>query len=785
MLDNNMADSTNENSASRPSDVMGPPDNQPAEAVGEYRPKKTRRPRKPLNTEDPAPSAAADPLGEDSGAHHGFAPKGKTRKSTKRKTDDTQLAETPETEAPKTPARKNTRKKTTTDAAAGESTTPTATESNDPIGEALEELSRTQRTRKTTTRARKKAHDSRDDLDTAQALDDLAQAIAAAPSPENDDSTGSQDGNEDFDTSGTNRRRRRRGGRKRRGPGADDDPASEATDDNPESGSPDQKVPSSESTPPSEESSKHRRRRRRRQGEDVDDVEDSDADVVVKVRQPRTRKKQATKDTTDTKVEGIEGSTRLEAKKQRRREGRAASRRRTPILSEAEFLARRESVERTMLIRQKQDYSQIAVIEDGILVEHYVDRASATSLIGNIYLGKVQNVLPGMEAAFIDIGRGRNAVLYAGEVDWDSFGEAGQERKIEDVFSAGQLAVVQVSKDPVGAKGARLTSHVSIPGRYVVYAPKGHIAGISRKLSEKERNRLKNILDSLVDETATVVIRTAAEGTSEDELVRDVNRLKAQWEVIEKKTQGKQTPQLLYTEPDLTMRIVRDLFTEDFSTLIVDGNGGMEDAFDTVSAYVSHVSPHLRERIQKWDREKDGDVFAKYRIDEQIAKALDRKVHLPSGGSLVIDRTEAMTVIDVNTGKFTGAGGNLEATVTSNNLEAAEEIVRQLRLRDIGGIIIIDFIDMVLPSNRELLLRRLVECLGRDRTRHQVSEVTSLGLVQMTRKKVGTGLAEAFTTACEACEAMGRIRFDEPVENQAPSDGGERSPGRRSRRRSS
>ena len=593
-----------------------------------------------------------------------------------------------------------------------------------------------------------------------EALDSLAQAIAS-------------DGEDDDPSSPARRRRRRRGGRKRRregsGEGSGDDESSEDSDD----GASDEEN-SSDGT---DDTSKHRRRRRRRKGEDVETSDDEDAEVVVKVREPRSRK------TKESAVTGIEGSTRLEAKKQRRREGMAASRRRAPILSEAEFLARRESVERKMVIRQKQDYSQIAVIEDGILVEHYVDRASAASLIGNIYLGKVQNVLPGMEAAFIDIGRGRNAVLYAGEVDWDSFGEAGQNRKIEDVFSAGQLAIVQVSKDPVGAKGARLTSHVSIPGRYVVYAPKGHISGISRKLSEVERNRLKTILDSLVDEAASVVIRTAAEGTSEDELVRDVNRLKAQWEVIEKKAVGKVSPQLLYTEPDLTMRIVRDLFTEDFSALIVDGNGGVEDAYETVGAYVKHVAPHLYERISRWNRESDGDLFAKYRIDEQIAKALDRKVHLPSGGSLVIDRTEAMTVIDVNTGKFTGSGGNLEATVTSNNLEAAEEIVRQLRLRDIGGIIIIDFIDMVLPSNRELLLRRLVECLGRDRTRHQVSEVTSLGLVQLTRKKVGTGLAEAFTTPCEACDGLGRIRYDEPIETQVPSDGGERQPVRRPRKR--
>ena len=629
---------------------------------------------------------------------------------------------------------------------------------DDPIGEALNALGRSRRVR---TRAPRS--ETEEPAAAEEALVDLAQAIASLP--EDEDLEGEDAPNR--------RRRRRRGGRKHRKdvPGDEDQDVTE--DDVVEEVS---EPADTEGETGEDDASRHRRRRRRRRGEDADDMGESDSDVVVKVREPRAGKAKST-------VTGIDGSTRLEAKKQRRREGRAASRRRAPILSEAEFLARRESVERKMLIRQKEEYSQIAVVEDGVLVEHYVDRASAASLIGNIYLGKVQNVLPGMEAAFIDIGRGRNAVLYAGEVDWDSFGEKGQNRKIEDVFSTGQLTIVQVSKDPVGAKGARLTSHISIPGRYVVYAPKGHISGISRKLSESERNRLKSILDSLVEESASVVIRTAAEGASEEELVRDVSRLKAQWEVIEKKAGGKQTPQLLYAEPDLTMKIVRDLFTEDFTSLTVDGNGGMEDAYETVKAYVQHVAPNLAERIVRWDHDKQGDLFAKYRIDEQIAKALDRKVHLPSGGSLVIDRTEAMTVIDVNTGKFTGSGGNLEATVTSNNLEAAEEIVRQLRLRDIGGIIIIDFIDMVLPSNRELLLRRLVECLGRDRTRHQVSEVTSLGLVQLTRKKVGTGLAEAFTKTCEACEGMGYIRFDEPVQTQAPADGGERRSARRARKK--
>jgi len=516
-------------------------------------------------------------------------------------------------------------------------------------------------------------------------------------------------------------------------------------------------------------------RRRRRRGEDTTGAEDDPSDVVVRVREPRRSRSGG------DEVTGIEGSTRMEAKRQRRREGRAAGRRRAPILSEAEFLTRRESVERTMLIRQADDYTQIGVLEDGVLVEHYVDRASAASMIGNVYLGKVQNVLPSMEAAFIDIGRGRNAVLYAGEVDWDAFGVTGGDRKMEKVFKSGQSVLVQVTKDPVGAKGARLTAHVSIPGRYVVYSPSGQLSGISRKLPEGERNRLKGILEELVGDTASVIVRTAAEGASEEELVRDVNRLKAQWEVIEKKVKAGKSPESLYAEPDLTVRIVRDLFTEDFGKLVVDGNGKGEDAFDTVDPYVTHVAPHLKERLEHWNRAEQGDLFEANRVNEQIAKALERKVFLPSGGSLVIDRTEAMTVIDVNTGKFTGTSGNLEATVTSNNLEAAEELVRQLRLRDIGGIIVVDFIDMVLPANRELLLRRLVECLGRDRTRHQVAEVTSLGLVQMTRKKIGTGLAEAFTVTCETCHGRGYHTHDTPVDSQSPADGGEREHGRRRR----
>ena len=474
----------------------------------------------------------------------------------------------------------------------------------------------------------------------------------------------------------------------------------------------------------------------------------------------------------EDEITAISGSTRLEAKKQRRRDGREAGRRRAPIVSEAEFLARRESVERVMTIRQREDVIQIGVLEDKVLVEHYVARESQTSLIGNVYLGRVQNVLPSMEAAFIDIGKGRNAVLYAGEVNWSALGHKdGGPRKIESVLSSGQTILVQVTKDPLGHKGARLTSQVSLAGRFLVYVPDGTTSGISRKLPDTERHRLKTLLKEIVPESAGVIVRTAAEGATEEELTQDVERLKSRWEDIEAKSGGKAkggAPQLLYGEPDLTLKVVRDLFTEDFAKLVIAG----DEAWETVSGYVADIAPDLEPRLEKYvPAEHNGvDLFAAYRVDEQIAKALDRKVFLPSGGSLVIDRTEAMTVVDVNTGKFTGSGGNLEETVTKNNLEAAEEVVRQLRLRDIGGIIVVDFIDMVLESNRDLVLRRMVECLGRDRTRHQVAEVTSLGLIQMTRKRIGTGLLESFSENCQHCQGRGVVVHDMPVEPRQGAD---------------
>ena len=443
------------------------------------------------------------------------------------------------------------------------------------------------------------------------------------------------------------------------------------------------------------------------------------------------------------------GSIRLDAKRQRRRDGRDAGRRRAPNVTEAEFLARRENVDRVMVVRQQGSRTQIAVLEDGVLVEHYINQSTSGSLVGNVYVGRVQNVLPGMEAAFVDIGKGRNAVLYAGEVNWDAAGLEGQSKRIESALKTGDTVLVQVTKDPVGQKGARLTSQISLPGRFVVYVPNHPMTGISRKLPERERTRLKNILREVVPETGGVIVRTASEGASEEELSRDVARLVAQWEDIEAKSTTSTPPTMLYGEPDISIKVVRDIFNEDTNKLVISG----EEAWDTVEQYVKYVAPDLAERLEKYVGTQD--AFTHYRVDEQISKALDRKVYLPSGGSLVIDRTEAMTVVDVNTGKFIGQGGNLEETVTQNNLEAAEEIVRQLRLRDIGGIIVIDFIDMVLESNRDQVIRRLIECLGRDRTKHQVAEVTSLGLVQMTRKRIGAGLLEVFGQQCDHCNGRG------------------------------
>ncbi|ORW97200.1 ribonuclease [Mycobacterium sp. IEC1808] len=623
-----------------------------------------------------------------------------------------------------------------------------------------------------------------------------------------DDSADSDDSDSDDDEQAdrpANRRRRR--GRRGRGRGRgeqggadgqdiDEDADSEDTDE-------DDSDAGDDENGSSEAASRRRRRRRRRKsgaGDDGDEgpSPDDPPNTVVHERPPRSGKNGDESGSSNAEIKGIDGSTRLEAKRQRRRDGRDAGRRRPPVLTEAEFLARREAVERMMVVRDRvrtepphpgARYTQIAVLEDGIVVEHFVTSAASASLVGNIYLGIVQNVLPSMEAAFVDIGRGRNGVLYAGEVNWEAAGLGGSDRKIEQALKPGDYVVVQVSKDPVGHKGARLTTQVSLAGRYLVYVPGASSTGISRKLPDTERQRLKEILREVVPSDAGVIIRTASEGVKEEDIRKDVTRLQERWEQIEAK--AAETKQKaagaavsLYEEPDVLVKVIRDLFNEDFAGLIVSG----DEAWNTINEYVNAVAPELVSKLTKYepatgpDDSTGPDVFAVHRIDEQLAKAMDRKVWLPSGGTLVIDRTEAMTVIDVNTGKFTGSGGNLEQTVTKNNLEAAEEIVRQLRLRDIGGIVVIDFIDMVLESNRDLVLRRLTESLARDRTRHQVSEVTSLGLVQLTRKRLGTGLIEAFSSMCPNCGGRGLLLHSDPVDS-APSNGRKsESGGRRGRR---
>ena len=592
------------------------------------------------------------------------------------------------------------------------------------------------RTPRASVKSRKTRH--RDERTSREKRVEVADQESEATQDESTDvSTAEED-----EENGRKSVRRRRGGRGRRSRVREEEEETTTSASSPEEAEADAQA-SEESSEEEEggESGSLRRRRRRR---------------------TRTRSDEA-RDVKD-EVTALKGSTRLEAKRQRRREGRAAGRRR-PIVTEAEFLARRESVDRQMIVREKDGLNQIAVLEDDMLVEHYVARHTQTSMVGNVYIGRVQNVLPSMEAAFVDLGKGRNAVLYAGEVNWDAAGLEGKPRRIEDALKSGDTVVVQVTKDPIGHKGARLTSQITLAGRHLVLVPGGSMTGISRKLPDTERGRLKRILKQVVPAGHGVIVRTAAEGATEEQLAADVQRLTAQWEQIQKKVEavnrgsGK-APLLLKGEPELALRVVRDVFSEDFRKLIVSGT----KAWQTISEYVTELSPELADRLEHWV--SPVDVFTTYRVEEQLAKAFDRKVWLPSGGTLVIDRTEAMTVIDVNTGRFTGAGGTLEETVTRNNLEAAEEIVRQLRLRDIGGMVVIDFVDMVLESNRDLVLRRLIECLGRDRTRHQVTEVTSLGLVQMTRKRVGQGLVEAFSTPCEHCNGRGFIVHDAPVENQ-------------------
>ncbi len=501
------------------------------------------------------------------------------------------------------------------------------------------------------------------------------------------------------------------------------------------------------------------RRRRRRRGSKSAEGESEEPNTR------RSRKQQYIDEITD-----VEGSTRLEAKKQRRRDNRRERSRQSQLV-EQDFLARRENVNRLMVVREKEHHTQISVIEDDILVEHYVSDIQEVSTVGNIYLGRVQNVLPSMEAAFVDIGQARNGVLYAGEVNWDSTRLEGQPRRIELAFKSGDPVLVQVTKDPIGHKGARLTSQVTLAGRFLVLVPSGGMTGVSRKLPDRERSRLKSIVSKVAPKDMGVIIRTAAEGASEEALTKDLENLQRQWGKIEDKRKeflhGKR-PKLLQGEPDVAIRVVRDIFNDDFAKLVVQGEG----VYERVRNYLETMAPDLEEKLEHWDpAEHQGkDVFDRWSIDSQLRKGMERQVYLPSGGSLVIDRTEAMTTIDVNTGRFIGKGKSLEETVTRCNLEASEEIARQLRLRDIGGMIMIDYVDMVMPANRDLVLRRLVECLARDRTKHQVAEVTSLGLVQMTRKRVGQGLVEAFSEECPTCHGRGFILHDKPTISASYAD---------------
>ena len=681
------------------------------------------RPAGPPTTESttPAPVAAAQVKAAKAAKSTKSTPPGKTAKAAKRTSQESTGA-APDAAAT-TPAARSARTKAASTAATdtGSAASPApASAVLTPIFQAPDATAAPKRTR------------SAKPVPAAGDADEAPAAKSGGSASESDSADGGPDGGS---------RRRRRGGRGRgsKSKSATADGSAEVSEESAAEPADDDDAGEEAGSG----SSKRRRRRRRAGAADADGETGSessdDVATVVHVRQKREPSARAAGG----------GSVRLEARKQRRREGREGTRRRT-VITEAEFLARRESVDRVMAVRDRGGITQIGVLEDGILVEHYVTQAGSTSLIGNVYLGKVQNVLPSMEAAFVDIGRGRNGVLYAGEINWDLLGVAnGAERRIENVLKSGDTVLVQVSKDPVGQKGARLTAMVSLPGRYIVYVPNSATTGISRKLPESERNRLKTVLRAALPEDGGVIVRTAAEGASEEDLSRDVTRLLAQWQDIQSKSQSSSAPALLYAEPDMTIKVVRDIFNEDVKSLKVQGI----DAYDMLEQYISWVAPDLLPRLEKWvDKE---DIFASFRVEEQLAKALDRKVYLPSGGSLVIDRTEAMTVVDVNTGRFIGSGGNLEETVTKNNLEAAEEIVRQLRLRDIGGIIVIDFIDMVLESNREQVLRRLIECLGRDRTKHQVAEVTSLGLVQMTRKRLSQGLLEVFSTPCDSCGGRG------------------------------
>ena len=453
-------------------------------------------------------------------------------------------------------------------------------------------------------------------------------------------------------------------------------------------------------------------------------------------------------------------------KKKRRRGGRGRSggeRRPATVATEADVIERRRGRERNgrpvgrnfMCVQVRPHLTQVAVLEGRSLIEHYVSRPAddISQIHGNIYVGKVQNVLPGMEAAFVDIGTPKNAVLYRGDVQYDSEDIVDSEPRIEQILKAKQLIVCQVTKNPIGVKGARLTQEVSLPGRFVVLIPNSKTYGISKRLPDDERKRLRNILDRVKPAEHGLIVRTAAESATEHELKADMSRLLDQWSAIEEKARKATSPTLLYREPPLAVRVIREEFNSEYRGVVIDDR----QLFEDLHSYVEAFNPELADRIEYFDPDAEGlPIFERHHVHEQLHKALDRKVWLPSGGSLIIEHTEALTVIDVNTGRNVGTS-NLEATVFQNNLEAAEEIAHQLRLRDIGGIIVIDFIDMEIKENRKKVVEAFRSALSRDKTRTQVFDISELGLVEMTRKRIGEGLLTSFADQCQVCLGRGVV----------------------------
>ncbi len=410
-----------------------------------------------------------------------------------------------------------------------------------------------------------------------------------------------------------------------------------------------------------------------------------------------------------------------------------------------------------MVVSKQPDATHIAVLEGRTLIEYYVSRPNDNifQIHGNIYLGRVQNVLPGMEAAFVDIGTPKNAVIYRGDVqiDKDDFEGDHANPKIEQMLKARQGILCQVTKNPIAHKGARLTTEVSLPGRFVVLVPNSSTYGISKRLPDDERSRLRQILDRVRPAGHGLIVRTAAENVTAAEIERDVAGLVQQWTEIEALAARSKAPTLLYQEPDMAVRVIREEFNKEYRGVVIDD----ATMYKEVSDYVAIISPGLADRVEHYDRSVEKiSLFERFHVHEQLHKALDRKVWLPSGGSLIIESTEALTVIDVNTGKNVGSS-NLEETVFLNNLEAAEAIAHQLRLRDIGGIIVIDFVDMESKKNRDEVMRVFRGALSRDKTRTQVFDISELGLAEMTRKRIGEGLLESLSHACPHCEGRGMV----------------------------